>query len=49
MAFWESLGSWELEARYDLGLDQADSVGLRSAARTYLSPERRSTAWIVPN
>jgi hypothetical protein len=46
-AFWESLGSWSLEESYERGLDGADVDTITSAARRYLSPDGRSSAWLV--
>ncbi|MBN2565184.1 MAG: hypothetical protein JXB46_05695, partial [Candidatus Eisenbacteria bacterium] len=47
-AFWESLGSWRLEEAYEEGLTAAASETVRSAAVRYLSPDMRSSAWLVP-
>lgn len=49
LAFWESLGSWELEGRYDRGLDETDCEAVSRVAERYLSPDLRSTAWLVPD
>ena len=47
LGFWESLGGWELEQRFERSVATAGSPDLQQSLEDYLDPDSRSTVWLV--
>ena len=47
LAFWETLGGWELEREHDRAVRGTTGDDIVAVARAYFDPETRSSAWLV--
>ena len=48
VAFWECLGDWRLGEAHETRLAHVTTADIRRVAATYLKPDGRSSAWLVP-
>ncbi len=47
LAFWETLGCWELEEAHDRSVLETTGEDLATVVGRYFDPEKRSSAWLV--
>jgi zinc protease len=47
LGFWESMGGWELERRFERAVATAGSSDVQQSLEDYLDPDSRSTVWLV--
>ena len=48
LAFWETLGGWELEREFETGLAEVSGPDIARVVETYFDPDTRSVAWLMP-
>ncbi len=48
LAFWETLGGWELERQFETGLAQVSGPDIARVVETHFDPDTRSVAWLMP-
>jgi zinc protease len=48
LAFWETLGGWQLEREFETGLANVTGEDVARVVETYFAPDTRSVAWLTP-